>query len=523
MNKSVVIRTGLIILSGLLAQTAMAARIADIQNTRHNFSANPVYSNTLPTGQTRDTRALDEGQICVFCHTPHAAERTQTPIWNRALSTATYNTYNTSSLDSTPTGIALDQPNGISKLCLSCHDGTMAIGAVNVLNGSFTDRDPNTEDIVMVGTSPGGRMAPGEGIDTGFTRYLGTDLTNDHPISVVFDANLALNDGEMRNPSAEQHLIVRGAPGEQRPLVDDIPLELTPLTSTGGLVQCNSCHDPHIRDTTDENIKFLRLNRLQKADPVDGAFSKTNDIICLACHIKAGWAKSAHANSLVADEIYTAAAAAVREFAPNTQVWESACLACHDTHTVVGSRRLLREGVDGPVQTSASGYQIKQGTGQFAIEETCYACHSADRATLEGQGTTGFQVPDIKTDFTTMQRHMPITSADQAGSFEVHDIGSNNPDVPMQRGKDFVEDPVLMGRGALINRHAECTDCHNIHRVIKNRIFNADAAVPDVAGTHDHTAPHTNIASGVLKGIWGVEPVYTDTDFNVDPLTFTVK
>jgi len=63
-------------------------------------------------------------------------------------------------------------------------------------------------------------------------------------------------------------------------------------------MECITCHDPHIRSTEGENIKFLRVNRFQKAQPAEGAaFDKANDIICLACHQKEGWALSAHANS----------------------------------------------------------------------------------------------------------------------------------------------------------------------------------------------------------------------------------
>ena len=514
-------------LSGLVlcsASTVFAARIADISNTKHNFSA--LGPATLPTQQQRVVSATSEVQICVFCHTPHAANTAQTPLWNRALSSANYTTYSSSSLDST-NGAPLQQPNGVSKLCLSCHDGTMAIGAVNVLNGRYTDRNPNTEDIAMKGTS-GGKMAPGEGITTGFTRYLGTDLTNDHPISVRFDANLALKDGDMRDPASTTAIAVRD--GTTHPSVDTIVLQPDPGAAPGGgLVQCNSCHDPHIRDTTNDNIKFLRLNRLQKVDGPStdaAAFSKANDIICLACHQKAGWAGSAHANRLVANEVYTNAAADVREFPRNTQVWQTACLACHDTHTVQGARRLIREGVDGGTINSSSGYVIKQG-GNSAIEEGCYACHGPSRGTLQGQGTAGFEVPDTQSDFL-LPRHMPITSADQAAGREVHDIGTNNPDVPDKRGADFVEDPQLLAGPNNINRHAECTDCHNPHRVIKKRHFSDNpTSTPDAAGTHDHsgTTMHTNIASGVLRGIWGVEPKYpaNGTAFGTLPNGFDVK
>jgi hypothetical protein len=80
---------GLVVLS-LWHASAYAGRIADIQNTRHNFSASPMYPDTLPSGQTRDVQATQEEQICVFCHTPHAAETSVGPLWNRQLSNATY-------------------------------------------------------------------------------------------------------------------------------------------------------------------------------------------------------------------------------------------------------------------------------------------------------------------------------------------------------------------------------------------------------------------------------------------------
>ena len=59
-----------------------------------------------------------------------------------------------------------------------------------------------------------------------------------------------------------------------------------------------------------------------------------------------------------------------------------------------------------------------------------------------------------------------------------------------------------------LNRHAECTDCHNPHRVVKFRSFigagGSIAGTPDPAGTHPHTDTvatiHTNILSGVLRG-----------------------
>jgi hypothetical protein len=154
-------------------------------------------------------------------------------------------------------------------------------------------------------------------------------------------------------------------------------------------------------------------------------------------------------------------------------------------------------------------------------------------------------VPDIKSDFELTIR-MPITAEP-----ETHNIGGSFDDSSTagighlangtsgqcntagdQCGKDFMESEAVLGKvsaGGSGNRHAECTDCHNPHRATKNRLFSADSAIPDAAGTHKHTivpgdiVPHSNIASGSLRGITGVEPSYSSSEFGVDPTTFSVK
>lgn len=520
-----IIQLFVVLIIGL--ETAYAAslpsgRVSDVRNTKHNLGA------LSSSGRTRTVQSgSDEDEICIFCHTPHGANLAAPgPLWNRSLSTATYNTYNSGSLDATLEGVALDQPGGISKLCLSCHDGTIAIGTVKNRSGSGGYQ---SSAISMSGVQGDGTMPAGDfGESTGFTRRIGTDLTNDHPISFTYDTVLANKDGELRDPASEPEIGNRG-PGVQR----HVPLD-------NGQVQCNSCHDPHIRDEADptKNIKFLRLNRFQKVSPTNTNFSEANDIICMACHDKDGWVGSAHATDTVANETYTDAAADLREFPRDTAVWETACLTCHDTHTVQGSRRLLREGVDGP--TGSSGE--KQG-GSAAIEETCFACHSSDGGTLTSQGMNT-EVPDVKTDFNlggVYATHMPLTNDEQVAGMEKHDIGTVGMDSQEtgQRGKDFIESQATLGKismgGSLNNRHAECTDCHNPHRVTRRRLFNDDhlSGGLDSAGTHAHDindinnetsySEHNNLASGVLRGTFGVEPVYASNNFNIEPTSFTIK
>ena len=85
---------------------------AQITGSAHDFST-----------QTWNTT----GEICIVCHTPHnAVTLPDAPLWNHQLSAiANYTLY-----DNTVSGTfnaTTGQPNGASKLCLSCHDGTIAL------------------------------------------------------------------------------------------------------------------------------------------------------------------------------------------------------------------------------------------------------------------------------------------------------------------------------------------------------------------------------------------------------------
>jgi len=203
--------------------------IAGILTTKHNLSASGPGTIT----------SLDEDRICIFCHTPHHATSV-TPLWNRQLSGAVYNLYGSSTLVAQP-----GQPTGASRLCLSCHDGTIAIGMLEGL----------TEPVLLSGgitTMPGG------------ISNLETDLSDDHPISFAYTASLATQRGELKDPQT-------------------LPAEVD--LDGGQMLQCTSCHDPH------KNIhgKFLVMSNL-------------NSALCLSCHDKSGWTTSTHATEAATAE-----------------------------------------------------------------------------------------------------------------------------------------------------------------------------------------------------------------------------
>ncbi|MFZ5503618.1 MAG: cytochrome c3 family protein [Pseudomonadota bacterium] len=487
--------------------TTQATVVSDVAKTKHNLSASSPGT----------VKAVSETQTCVFCHAAHNGEPAVAPLWNRTLSTLTYTLYSSSTMESTTA-----QPGGDSKLCLSCHDGTLAIGTVNVLNGL-----KNTKAIINMNGTSGGFMAAGSGELTGDTSNLGGDLTNDHPISFTYDNTLANNDGELRTLP----VVSGGITQVGNSVRGTTPKPIFPLKSDR--MECSTCHDPHTweNDPAKGNHKFLRGNRFQQTQPMGTAFDATADSMCLGCHDKLSslWAYSSHANELVANQTYLAPTATQHEFPTNVTVWSVSCLNCHDTHSVQGSTRLLREGTDSTA--------IPKSGGNTASEETCFQCHSPFGQSVITPLTT---VPDIKSDFA-LTIHMPIATAP-----ERHDTSSNFNDSlnggPVcvatggdQCGKDLLEPQAKLGKvsagGSINNRHAECSDCHNPHRTTKNRLFNDDAAVTTgTAGTHKHdiitdgvTSIHNNLVSGSLRGTFGVEPVYGGNEFSTAPISFNVK
>ena len=508
-------------LTDAMASSEMAnGRISDIRNTKHNFAAsdNPL----LPPNESRTVSAVSEQQLCVFCHTPHGNHEgdpgdlgssgpfpsSKPFLWNRQDSSATYTMYSSSSLDIPANGQA---PGLGSKMCLSCHDGTVAVGQVNVLNSQLN------QTIVMQGTSGTGTIA--EGTD-GYTSNLGEDLSNDHPVGFVYNTALADADGELIDPEAGEgaHIGIRvgsGVANFNQALLEGgtvsdgdsstaepttaltrvaVPLESNAASfnktiktdfvtiNASGSVECTSCHDPHIRSTDfSENIKFLRLHRFQKNPPsLSGTFDKDSDINCLACHKKEGWADSVHASETVATHTYSSDEITKRQIPSTTQVWEAACNACHDPHSVNNARHLMRQ-------------SIVSGATDHDIDKTCYECH----------GTAGTSVLDVPTS---------VKDIESLGGHSAFDFNNNKDDHQILNG-DFEE-----SQASLQERHVTCTDCHNPHRNARNSSH--DLTGLSSQATHDHTStpssPHSNRASGSLRGAFGVEPIY-GTDVFADP------
>jgi predicted CXXCH cytochrome family protein len=237
-----------------------------IVNSKHNLSS---------SGQGK-VKSVAESEICIFCHTPHNAS-SSAPLWNRYESGQVYTPYTSTTLKTT-TG----QPTGASKLCLSCHDGTVALGMLR----SRSQVIPFTQPI-------------------GGEQNLGTDLSDDHPISFRYDTALVFSNQELKDPSL---------------LTSQIRLD------KDSQLQCTSCHDPH-------NNQF-------------GYFSRVNGVrgnLCLACHSMDGWNESLHKNST----------SSWNGVSPNpwthtlwNNVADNACENCHTPHNAAGKKRLLNSSTE---------------------------------------------------------------------------------------------------------------------------------------------------------------------------------
>ena len=159
------------------------------------------------TGSAHDFTGVGDwnvgGEICQPCHTPHGADIsvTDSPLWNHEVTVDTYTLYDSPTLDAT-----MAQPAASSKLCLSCHDGTVALD------------------------NYGGVTTGTEFITTAITT-----LATEHPISFAYDGALVTADGGLHahDDAAVAPLLI------------------------GGQVECGSCHDVH------NDAGFTSLLRIQ--------------------------------------------------------------------------------------------------------------------------------------------------------------------------------------------------------------------------------------------------------------------
>jgi len=250
-----------------------------IKGSKHDLSSltglDAFYPSEIKDGDLAGQQdPLD--RICIWCHAPHhtmvqadSAEIDYLPLWNHEVTHQTYTVYESDFGDGPDaTGLAgvgvdgdvnqfadrhvlnaadqgnLGQPGGVSRLCLSCHDGTVAVNEYG--------RDPQRK----YSQSGGGDMINAQWM-IGGNPY---GLLNHHPIGFNY-IDVANVDDEIADPSTP---ISGGGGGSAATTIGS-------LLYNGGQMECVTCHDVHNSKNTGET--FLWVSDRQSA-------------FCLTCHLK---------------------------------------------------------------------------------------------------------------------------------------------------------------------------------------------------------------------------------------------
>ena len=220
-----------------------------LTGTIHDFvTGHFASSNTTAVGQ------------CTFCHTSHGALSTNL-LWNHTLSGQTYQWDVPATTAGTLFPVFADnQWNGPTAKCLSCHDGTVAVGAVNWFDSGFGRPGSHGPQIL----NP--RTAGLQGLSTGHGAGNIAILSGVHPVAMPYPyggvgstyngtttgANFIANQWQtpplgnirlyMQNGVNSVILGWNGAAAS--------PAAASGLQGNAG-IECSSCHDPHNKITVD--------------------------------------------------------------------------------------------------------------------------------------------------------------------------------------------------------------------------------------------------------------------------------
>ena len=348
------------------------------------------------------------GEPCMYCHAPHSGINgtpgvQQTPLWSQKLSSVqSYQMYSSTTMVNQ---VNSSPPLGSdSTLCLSCHDGTVAVGT----------------------TTPWGQVPMSSSL-SGTPADLGTNLSTTHPFSFITPLQAAPDLWPSLSATPPSTQDTTGA-----------------VTLINGNVECGSCHNPHVQNI-DSSGDFLVIDNSQSA-------------LCLACHngtmsgtgmglssslarpvgstgpvagISSGissskgpnplryWSTSIHAtaNNRIAGQassdvlpMPSKSPTRAGTLGPYTTVRQNGCLSCHASHN--SAPKVLLRRID---------------------DQTCLTCHSGG---------------------TTVSPPAPNIAAEMVAPRILHSgkatIGINSHSASESELLDH-------------NRHATCADCHNPH------------------------------------------------------------
>lgn len=267
------VRTGVVV-SALLAVSTYGAPVTPtvgggLIGTSHDFTTvtgdNMVGAPSTPIG------------LCTYCHTPHKAQSTLL-LWNHTLSGNTFkwDVPSTTAGTTYPT-IAGGSYKGPTVKCLSCHDGSVAVGDVGwfkaqAWNGTGT---PATAPLTAFKLGSNGDKTNVVGSAGG--------MAGNHPVAMPYPwANTLNTYNSQTNGSMLQTAEWVGDPttntaAKIRLFNDDGTgvISAGPIATKTG-IECSSCHDPHNKSAVDDY--FLR-GKVAGSQISDG-------YLCVQCHKK---------------------------------------------------------------------------------------------------------------------------------------------------------------------------------------------------------------------------------------------
>jgi Doubled CXXCH motif (Paired_CXXCH_1) len=244
-----------------------------LAQTPHDFT---------PTG-TGDLKVTTSGTVglCTFCHTPHKASAT-TLLWNHTLSGNSFSWQEATTTAGTTLPTLSPTYRGASVKCLSCHDGSVAVGDV----GWFAEA-PHTGASAMLGpiTNPTFITATGTAAGNMGSAAAVTNLSGNHPVGIPYPLKQVANtyngitSGSALVMTAYQADPTALTSANIRLYQDDGAGNMTATpaaySGTSAGIECSSCHDPHNKQSIDD--LFLRGKMVGSAQ-ADG-------YICLQCHL----------------------------------------------------------------------------------------------------------------------------------------------------------------------------------------------------------------------------------------------
>jgi len=217
-----------------------------IGSSRHNLGGLGEHITTAATTE-----------ICVFCHTPHHTNTADNlkPMWNRGTSApASFTAYGTTLGG---TSVASSDIGSTSLACLSCHDGVTTFD--NIVNA------PGKKGVVNGGSNLSWTFwdaaVPGVVSDfmTSSRLNIGLNLSNDHPVSIAYNADragLRATNTVISTINLTADLATSAATFDNGNMTKNLWAVKGYVSSTATIadllrdskVECSSCHDPHFNN-----------------------------------------------------------------------------------------------------------------------------------------------------------------------------------------------------------------------------------------------------------------------------------